>query len=266
MSGNVLAFYEELADFYHLLFEDWDRSIERQAGVLSGLLASEATGVPLRILDCACGIGTQSIGLAQLGHRVFGSDLSAAAVHRAQQEAQRRDLAISFCVSDMTSLHEVAESGFDAALVMDNAFPHLSSQQLDKAARTIASRLRPGGLFMASIRDYDKLVEERPAMQEPVLYGTPGSRRIVHQVWDWGAYSGEGQGYLLHLYITIESDQGWRAHHFVSTYRCLLREGLSAALRGAGFGDIRWLMPSESGWYQPIVLAKLSTGSNTRPA
>ena len=119
---------------------------------------------------------------------------------------------------------------------------------------------------MASIRDYDKLVEEKPALQVPAFYGSPGSRRIVHQVWDWTAYSGEGQGYVLHLYLTIESDHGWHAHHFVSTYRCLLREEVSTALRNAGFGDIRWLMPPKSGWYQPIVLAKLSTGSTAGPA
>jgi len=266
MAGNFLAFYEELADFYPLIFEDWDSSIERQARVLSSLLASETTGEPLRILDCACGIGTQSIGFARLGHRVVGSDLSAAAVHRAQQEAQRRGLAIPFCVSDMMSLREITASGFDVAVAMDNALTHLSSEQLDEAARAIALKLRPGGLFMASIRDYDRLVEEQPAMQEPALYGSPGSRRIVHQVWDWGAYSGEGQCYLLHLYITLESERGWHAHHFVSTYRCLLREELSAALRNAGFGDIRWLMPPECGWYQPIVLAKLPTESNARPA
>lgn len=261
MPQTVLAFYEELADYYPLIFEDWDSSIERQARVLSGLLASETTGEPLRILDCACGIGTQSIGLAQWGHRVVGSDLSEAAVHRAQREAQRRGLSISFCVSDMTSLQEVAETGFDAVVAMDNALPHLSSEQLVNAAKAIASKLRPGGLFMASIRDYDRLIVEKPTMQEAAFYGAPGSRRIVHQVWDWDVLASEGSSYALHLFIAVESDQGWQAHHFVSTYRCLLREELSAVLSGAGFGDIRWLIAPDSGFYQPIVLARLPASS-----
>ena len=34
----------------------------------------------LSILDVACGIGTQTLGLAALGHRVTASDLSAGAV------------------------------------------------------------------------------------------------------------------------------------------------------------------------------------------
>jgi SAM-dependent methyltransferase len=254
MAGNVLDFYEALADSYHLIFEDWDSAIERHTRILGDLLTSQTAGNPLRILDCACGIGTQAIGLAMMGHQVVASDLSEAAVHRAQHEAQLRSLNIPFYVSDMTSLREVAESGFDVVVAVDNALPHLSSGQLGQAATAIASKLKPNGLFMASIRDYDKLILEKPAIQKPAFYGAPGSRRIVHQVWDWI----ENARYSLHLYITVQSDQGWKTQHFVSEYRCLLRYELSAVLSDAGFGDIRWLMPPESGFYQPIVLARLS--------
>ena len=158
----------------------------------------------------------------------------------------------------MTSLKEVAECGFDLAIAMDNALPHLSAGQLRQAATAIRRKLKPDGLFMASIRDYDALSVERPTIQKPAFYGVPCSRRIVHQVWDWTENSGKGAGYVLHLYITVESDRGWKAHHFVSEYRCLLRGELSAALNDAGFVDVRWIMPQESGLYQPIVLAKLT--------
>jgi SAM-dependent methyltransferase len=260
MAETTLGFYEQLADYYHLIFEDWELAIERQARVLNHLLVRHAEGKPLRILDCACGIGTQAIGLARLGHEVVASDLCETAVHRAQHEALRRDLTISFCVSDITSLREITASGFDAIVAMDNALPHLSTSQLVQAAAAVASKLRPGGLFMASIRDYDALIREKPCMQEPAFYGAAGCRRIVHQVWDWMEDSGNGPRYALHLFITIESEQGWESHHFISEYRCLLREELSGALSEAGFIDVRWLMPAESGFYQPIVLAILPAG------
>jgi len=48
----------------------------------------------------------------------------------------------------------------------------------------------------------------------------------------------------------------WTSHHFLSEYRCLLRGELSAALELAGFEQVQWLMPQESGFYQPIVLAR----------
>jgi hypothetical protein len=40
MTTDVSPFYEELADYYHLIYEDWDRSIKRQAETLNRLLAS----------------------------------------------------------------------------------------------------------------------------------------------------------------------------------------------------------------------------------
>ena len=49
---------------------------------------------------------------------------------------------------------------------------------------------------------------------------------------------------------------GWKCRHFVSVYRAVLRDELTALLKQAGFVDVRWLMPSESGFYQPLVLAR----------
>jgi hypothetical protein len=146
---------------------------------------------------------------------------------------------------------------------MDNALPHLSAIQLGRAAAAIASKLKPSGLLVASIRDYDALIVDKPRMQEPAFFGPPGRRRIIHQVWDWtenasGDFGLAGPGYVLHLHITEQSDHGWQTNHFVSEYRCLLRQELSATLNRAGFGDVHWLMPLETGFYQPIVLARLS--------
>lgn len=254
MAEKILEFYEALADHYHLIFDDWDSAIECQANILGPLLTSSTSVYPLKILDCACGIGTQAIGFAAMGHHVVASDLSRAAIKRAQQEALCRSLNISFYVSDMTSLLEVVDSEFDVVVAIDNALPHLNIAQLGQAASAIASKLKPKGLFLASIRDYDKLVIQRPTIQEPAFYGTDGTRRIVHQIWDWI----DDARYAVHLYITTKSGEGWETHHFVSEYRCLLREELSDVLRNAGFEAVHWLMPSESGFYQPVVLARLS--------
>jgi hypothetical protein len=139
-------------------------------------------------------------------------------------------------------------------MALDNALPHLTLRQLPQAIAAIAAMLKQDGLFIASIRDYDELLLEKPAMQPPSFYGAPGSRRIVHQVWDWI----DADRYVLHLYITTQSGEEWRSHHFVGQYRCLLRAELSSALTKAGFDRVRWLMPAESGFYQPIVLARLA--------
>jgi hypothetical protein len=47
----------------------------------------------------------------------------------------------------------------------------------------------------------------------------------------------------------------WDVQCYTTRYRTLLRVDLSSMLAQAGFADIVWLMPAESGYYQPVVLA-----------
>lgn len=252
MAHKVLDFYDPLAEHYHLIFDDWDQSIDRQAVAYHRLIASVLPESTLKILDCSCGIGTQAIGFAKMGHCVVASDLSPAAVSRASREAAARGQTIDFCVSDLTSLKEIEDRNFDVAASLDNALPHLEAEGLRRAVGAMASKLRPGGLLVASIRDYDTLIVERPTVLGPTFFGSEQDRRIVLQVWDW---TGEDR-YDLHLYITVRTEAGWVTHHFAGQYRCMLREELSQALAAAGFEKLRWLMPAETGLYLPVVLAR----------
>ncbi|HET7871384.1 MAG TPA: class I SAM-dependent methyltransferase, partial [Terriglobales bacterium] len=89
-----------------------------------------------RVLDCACGIGTQALGLAQKGFRVHGCDISSRAVERARLEASRKGLDAQFSVANMLDLSSLVDSTFDAVMCMDNSLPHLESvEQLSQAQR-----------------------------------------------------------------------------------------------------------------------------------
>ena len=104
MVDSVREFYDELAESYHLIFADWQGSMRRQAAALDRLIEAQLGPGPHAILDCACGIGTQAIGLALLGHAVHATDLSPNAVARAEREAATRDASLSFGVADMRAL------------------------------------------------------------------------------------------------------------------------------------------------------------------
>jgi len=260
MAEVVKSFYDRLASHYHLIFEDWDASMKRQAAVLGSILEREC-GPPKaqRILDCACGIGTQTLGLASLGFTVTACDLSPASVERTRMEAAKRRLKVQVFVADMLDLTEIPDRDFDAVICMDNALPHLESdEQLFQAATQIRRKLRAGATFMGSVRNYDSLVQERPVVQGPAFYSDQGSRRIVHQVWDWS----DDRRYSFHLYITREVEGSWETQHYVSNYRAVLREEFSRILQAAGFVDCRWILTAESGFYQPIVLAKANSISS----
>ena len=60
MSDSVLNFYNQLAEDYHLIFEDWDTSVRRQGKVLDLIIRnySDQPAVIMKVLDCSCGIGT----------------------------------------------------------------------------------------------------------------------------------------------------------------------------------------------------------------
>jgi glycine/sarcosine N-methyltransferase len=251
MPSGVEHFYDSLADAYHLIFDDWNRAIARQAGVLDPLIRGKLRRRCISLHDCACGIGTQAIGLAALGYEVSGSDLSLASVERAASEAAKRGLTIQFEVSDMTKLAEYPSDRFDVLGAFDNALPHLSKDQVTAAASSFRRVLRSNGLFIASIRDYDDLIQTRPDFQGPSFFDTPDSRRIVHQVWDWI----DADSYDVHLYLSLQREGRWEVLHFCSRYRCLLRAELTTALYSAGFTDVEWLMPSATGYYQPLVVA-----------
>jgi len=79
MSDSTQA-YDEFAAHYDHIFESWEASIVRQASVLGGILQHECGDrQPIRVLDCACGIGTQSLGLAMKGFDVQGCDITSGA-------------------------------------------------------------------------------------------------------------------------------------------------------------------------------------------
>jgi len=118
-------FYDSMADHYHLIFEDWDASMRRQGAAIAKLLPPpEEVGL---ILDVACGIGTQSLALAAIGYSVEGSDISAVEIARAQREAASRGLKCSFRVDDMRTLKTASAGRYGAIIAMDNALPHLDS-------------------------------------------------------------------------------------------------------------------------------------------
>jgi hypothetical protein len=60
-------FYDALAPHFHLIHPDWEASVTRQGEQLDGVIQEFVPGART-VLDCACGIGTQALGLAARGY------------------------------------------------------------------------------------------------------------------------------------------------------------------------------------------------------
>lgn len=241
-------FYEQLASTYHLMFADWDVSMHYQGKLISNFLPSPEEVGP--VLDCACGIGTQTLPLAALGYKMEGVDLSISEVERAKKEATIRGLSIDFRQDDMRQLTTASLQHYGAVIAMDNALPHLESEEEILAAlKAMKDRLKEGGHLLLSLRDYDRLMKERPNFTPPNFFQDGKYRRIVHQIWDWQ----DERNYVLHLYITYETSKGWTSHHFIGRYRAIGVHEVVSLMKSVGFIDIQMFIPEETGFYQPII-------------
>jgi len=254
------GFYDDPAADYHLIFADWDAAIAWEAGIITGLMRDRGVTAGA-VLDASCGIGTQAIGLAHAGFAVTATDISPASVERCAREAEARGLAIATAVADMRVLDGVtAAGGFAAAVSFDNALAHLlDAADLDAACVALRRVLRPGGALLASIRDYDEALRARPAGDPPRRYATKLGERITFQLWEWDAARADDR-YTLRHFIMARGGRGWTVAERMTTLRALTRAAVSDALGRAGFADVAWLMPGETGFYQPIVAASAGSG------
>ena len=245
------TFYDSLASQYEKLFLDWQATTREQAAIPDRLFAEHGFDQSAHILDCACGIGTQAIGLAALGYQVTGSDISPGEIGEAKERATKNRVRISFEQADFRALSETFVRQFDIVIAMDNALPHmLTGGDLASAIRSILNQTRAGGMFVASIRDYDALLLDKPPYSPPYIHKTEEGQRVSFQTWTW-----EGDIYRLIQYIVDDGDR-LQVSKFECAYRATRRQELTDLLLSNGCASVVWLFPEETGFYQPIVVAK----------
>ncbi|MGN6377743.1 MAG: class I SAM-dependent methyltransferase [Gaiellales bacterium] len=233
----LLQFYDGLAADYDLVYGgDWDAAVERQSSRLAVLIRDLLPGAH-RLLDCSCGIGTQAIGLAKLGFEVVGSDISAGQIDRARREARRLGAEATFLVADFRDLGAVGGT-FDVLISCDNAIPHLlDPSDVPRALSEMRGKLRPGGLLVISIRDYDRALVDRPHMT-PQVVAPASARRLLVRWHEWDA---DQPCYTVRFLVLTETDDaGWTVREHTMRYRAITRAELTAAAEAAGFRDVDW--------------------------
>ncbi|WP_256868190.1 class I SAM-dependent methyltransferase [Candidatus Entotheonella palauensis] len=247
-------FYAALTPFYHLIYPNWEESVEHQAAMLDALIRDYWGHGVQSILDVACGIGTQCLGLAQRGYQLTASDLSSEEVMRARAEAAKRLLSINFSVADMRDAFRHHAQQFDLVIACDNAVPHLlSDEEIGMALQQFYACARPGGGCLISVRDYEK---ELGTGCEVKLYGMrdhEGKRYLVFQVWDW-----QEQHYDVAMYF-VEDHGGAECvtHVMRSRYYAVTAHTLIRLMQEAGFVDVQCL---DDRFFQPVIVGKRAGG------
>jgi SAM-dependent methyltransferase len=245
----MIEFYDQLARFYHLIFQDWDQSIARQAQQLTEIIKSEWGSEITRVLDLSCGIGTQVIGLVQSGFHVTGSDLSAEAIARARREAAARGLEIDFSVCDMRNAYRHHGGGYDLVICCDNSIPHLlNDDDILIALRQMHACLRPRGGCLLTVRDYDREERGKGILKPYGVRESADERYLVFQVWDW-----DENHYDLTMYFVEESrsSKAVQTHAMRSRYYAISPNKVSTLMEEAGFAAVKRL---DGVFFQPVLI------------
>ncbi len=56
---------------------------------------------------------------------------------------------------------------------------------MEKAIKSIVNQLKDNGIFVASIRDYDSLLMDKPPYSPPYINKTDKGQRVSFQTWEW---------------------------------------------------------------------------------
>ena len=243
----VKDFYDKMAPFSHMVYADWELSVERQAVQLGKLIQENWGNDAQTVLDISCGIGTQALGLARLNYQVTASDLSNAAVERAKQEAKKLGVVIPFSVADMRQAYTHHQAQFDVVISCDNAVPHLlTDADILQAFRQFYRCVRPGGGVIITVRDYEKEERETQIKPEKVRVEN-GNRCILFQVWEF-----EGAIYEMSMYV-VEDDgsEECKTQVMRAKYYAVGATRLLELLAEAGFEDVKRV---DGVYYQPVLV------------
>lgn len=248
--ADIEHFYDKLAPYYPLLYADWERSMAEQAQALDAVIGDYFGKRPKRILDAACGIGTQAIGLAGLGYAVTGADISGRALGRAAANAAQRGLQLDLVQSDMRTTGWLFPGQFDLVIACDNAIPHLlSDADIQLAFESFFAATGAEGGALVSVRDYAGISRQGTQINLRRVQSNAERKVILLDTWDF-----DGEQYDLTIYL-VEDDLHGRPHTAAirgGRYYCVEIDRLADLLRQAGFSEVKILREA---YFQPLLVA-----------
>jgi 2-polyprenyl-3-methyl-5-hydroxy-6-metoxy-1,4-benzoquinol methylase len=149
---SVSDHYERLlGPVYSWMIGDVEAATARADAELDAIgLASHATGTAV---DLGAGFGMHSLPLARRGYKVLAIDTYEPLLQELRSRAG--SLAIETVNADLLDLRTYVSQPADVILCMGDTLTHLpDAAAVDSLFAAVAAVLSPGGLFVATFRDY----------------------------------------------------------------------------------------------------------------
>jgi glycine/sarcosine N-methyltransferase len=221
--------YDALAADYDR-FVNWEGRLAHELPFFDRLFARHQVR---RVLDSACGTGRHAIALAQRGYQVTATDLSAAMIEQARQNAAAAGAQVTLAVAGLGELAALGET-FDAALCLGNSLPHLpTASAMAAALADFAAVLRPGGLLVIQNRNLDRVWAEQERFMAPQSHRQGSQEWLFVRFYDF-----REETITFNMIRLRRTAEGWAQDVESTELRPIFRDDLAAALTGAGFEAI----------------------------
>lgn len=241
MASVQQHYHDHLGPIYGWMIGEFDDAVEaaREDLRAAGLL----TGAGRTAVDLGAGLGAHAIAMAENGYSVTAIDTCAELLDQLRAHDDDRITSVD---DDLMRWRRYRESA-DVILCMGDTLTHLESREtVVELLATVSRGLKPGGIFMATFRDYASgivpgVVRFIPVKSDP--------DRILTCILDYGRTT-----VAVHDVLHERTDAGWTRR--ISSYSKLrLRpDWVRATLESLGL--IAMLEPGPKGMVRVIACRK----------
>ena len=189
----------------------------------------------LNILDLGCGPGLYSEILAKEGHKVTGVDFSSHSIKYAKEEAEKKNLDITYLKANYLDL-DLEENTFDLVILIYTDFGVLLPSERNQLLKIIRKVLKPNGIFIFDVLN-DKNIESKTS---------PKSWEVSEQgFWKDKPYLALSDSYLygeekviLYQHILVDEQENIDVYRFWTHF--FSHSDLSEILNVHGFSNINF--------------------------
>lgn len=230
--------YDQLASVYDY-FVNWESRLSYELPfLLRTLTALGPTPTAMHVLDAACGTGQHALALAREGYQVTGTDLFPQMIEIARSHAAAASLPANFQTAAFGSISETLQQAgqFDALLCLGNSLPHVHSwAELEQTLTDFSRLLRPGGLLVTQMRNFDQVMAARNRWMEPQSVEEPDHEWLFFRFYDFEA---DGRIQFNILSMQREKPGPWQIQHTTTQLLPILSTPYLQALHASGFSQV----------------------------
>jgi SAM-dependent methyltransferase len=224
-------FYGEFAWAFDLLI---DRPVRKECAVIAAWLVERGVLPGAAIVDAGCGTGRYAVELARRGYVVRGIDRSPDLIDVARGASRGAAGAVSFEVGDIVDL----AGGYDAILCRGVLNDVLEDHDRDAVFRAFARTLRPGGVLVLDVREWNASAERKA--REPLFRKRVLTERGELTFTSVTTLDPDHRQLLLAERHDLAGARGARSREYRFVMRCWERDELAASLGRHGFDDVAW--------------------------